>query len=68
MSICKNALSMPATEHEPRRPIWRDLLASYDRVRVQWERDPSPHAFDLPVTGGTMLTRELSKPGRVELG
>src|SRR5690349_12465726 len=59
---------MPTIEHEPRRPTWRDLLAAYDRARAAWERDPSPHAFELLVTGGALLTRELFKPGRVELG
>jgi hypothetical protein len=68
MSICKNVPQMPTTEDEPRRPGWRDLLAAYDCARDAWERDPSPHALDLLVTGGTMLTRELAKPGRVELG
>jgi hypothetical protein len=59
---------MPTAESEPRRPTWRDLLAAYDRARAAWERAPSPHAFDLLVTGGAMLTRELFKPGRVDLG
>ncbi|HEU0113193.1 MAG TPA: hypothetical protein VFQ80_00865 [Thermomicrobiales bacterium] len=59
---------MPTAESEPRRPTWRELLAAYDRARDQWERDPSPHAFELLVTGGAMLTRELHKPGRVDLG
>jgi hypothetical protein len=59
---------MPIHEREPSRPTWRDLLAAYDRAREQWERDPSPHAFDVLMTGGTMLTRELAKPGRVDLG
>jgi hypothetical protein len=68
MSTCKNVPQMPTTEDEPRRPGWRDLLAAYDCARDAWERDPSPHALDLLVTGGTMLTRELAKPGRVELG
>src|SRR5689334_14105984 len=68
MSILKNARQMPTTEFEPRRPMWRDLLAAYDRARVQWERNPSPHAFELLLTGGALLTRELFKAGRVELG
>jgi hypothetical protein len=68
MSICKNAPQMPTPEFEPRRPTWRELLAAYDRARDAWERDPSPHAFELLVTGGAMLSRELFKPGRVELG
>jgi hypothetical protein len=59
---------MPTSEYELRRPSWRDLLAAYDRARNAWERDPSPHAFELLVTGGAMLTRELHKPGRVDLG
>src|SRR5689334_18082086 len=59
---------MPTSEYEPRRPTWRDLLAAYDRAREQCERDPSPHAFELLVTGGAVLTRELFQPGRVELG
>ena len=68
MSICKNARQMPIIEYEPRRPSWRALLAAYDRARDTWARDPSPHAFDLLVTGGAMLTRELFQPGRVDLG
>jgi hypothetical protein len=55
-------------EHEPRPPIYRDLLRAYDRAWQCWEADPSPRTFAVLQTGIEILYRELAKPGKFALG
>jgi hypothetical protein len=59
---------MSTTEHEPRRPSYRDLLAAYDRARETYERDPSPRSLAVLETGLAILVQKLHRPGTFELG
>jgi hypothetical protein len=59
---------MPTPEDEPRSPSARDLLRAYDRAWQHWDTDPSPRTFAVLQTGIEILSRELAKPGRFDLG
>lgn len=59
---------MSTTEHEPRWPSYRELLAAYDRARETYERDPNPCSLAVLETGLAILVQELHRPGKFELG
>jgi hypothetical protein len=57
-----------STEHERRKPGWRDYLSAYDRARTRMLHHPTEHHLALLRAGEEILLRELVKPGRFELG
>jgi hypothetical protein len=59
---------MPTSEYEPRPPQAFALLRAYDRAWRAWEADPGPRTFAVLQTGIEILSRELGKPGKFELG
>jgi hypothetical protein len=46
---------MSTTEHDSRRPSYRDLLRAYERARETYERDPSLQGFAVLETGLEIL-------------
>ena len=60
---------MPTTEQEPPRPPhYQILLATYDRVRETYEREPTPRSLAALETGLGLLIQELQRPGTFALG
>ena len=59
---------MPHPDHDRRSPDWRASVAAYERAWSRFSADPSEHHFGLLRTGEEILIRELSKPGKFELG
>jgi hypothetical protein len=59
---------MPNPEQDHHRPAWRTYLAAYERAVSQFQADPTPANLALLQTGEEILSRELWKPGRFELG
>jgi hypothetical protein len=46
---------MSTTEHDSRRPSYRDLLQAYERAPETYERDPSLQGFAVLETGLEIL-------------
>jgi hypothetical protein len=59
---------MAHTEGERSRPDYRTHLVAYERAWQQYREQPTDQHYTLLLIGGQLLYRELSKPGRFELG
>ncbi len=58
-----------SNEHEPiRLPTWRTPLRAFELARDAYVADPTPHNLWLAQHLGAILTEELLRPGRFELG
>jgi hypothetical protein len=57
-------------DRSERRPLpdYTAYLAAYEQAVKRFRADPTPQALALLQTGEEILTRELLKPGRFELG
>ena len=68
MSIMYHRRTMSSIEYERGLPTYRDVLRAYDRAWQQWDQEASPGSFAVLETGIEILYRELTKPGRFNLG
>ena len=59
---------MPHPERDPRRPDYRAFLAAYARAWQQFHDQPSEQHLAVLLAGEEILTRELLKPGKFDLG
>jgi len=59
---------MFASERVRPQPDWRTHLAAYERAWQQFSHEPTDHHVALLLAGERILTHELSKPGKFELG
>lgn len=59
---------MPQPEMDRRPPDCRAYQAAYERAWRQYSDQPSPHHLHLLLAGEEILTRELLKLGKFELG
>ena len=56
-------------EHEPiRPPTWRTPLRAFEVARDAYAADPTPQNLSLAQRLGEILTEELMRPGKFELG
>ena len=56
-------------EREPLRlPTWRTPLRAFELARDAYAADPTPQNLSLAQRLGEILTQELARPGRFELG
>lgn len=55
-------------ERERSQPDYRAFLAAYERAWQQYQDEPAAHILALLVTGEQILYRELTKPGKFDLG
>jgi hypothetical protein len=56
------------SEREPEQPDWNDLVARYSQAWERYSQQPTPANFRLLQTGEEILVRELSRPGKFDLG
>jgi hypothetical protein len=59
---------MPHPERGEHRPDYRTFLAAYERAWRSFQEDPTEHTLGVLRAGEEILTRELFKPGKFELG
>lgn len=59
---------MPHPERGEHRPAYRAYLAAYERAWRRHQAEPTPHNLGVLHAGEEFLVRELSKPGRFDLG